>query len=1470
MLILQQQFLLNYSARRPVDIINPKIFKDDTVPFTRFFIFHEYNIDNDSYFINIHDEKFNSIAKNKKIYVYNVNDYTVKEGSMVKIIKLPDSLIRKWVNENKSKVRAFDTIDPLPTDSQTTYVVNYSLLKHIYNYTSIPINEFYKYYNFNKTIYDIASVLAKNNPMFKNIITIHIPNIIPSIALLNIIMKFNPIKYSRVIKNNDLKDVIEFFKWILDEPSTTMSSITEDITDRIIFKFYYKGYCSYIPSNIIYSIKENSTLDSSLKLSNNNLLKLLYRYIIKLQSSIDKIILEQDKNNSKDILEDDHTEDKDNEDIEENKNINDDIDDTINNDNSSEDEEIKEDLNKYDFTNVSKYSENKIKDIDKIDKNLNKIIQTSNDIDNIFNDEDLYNDYKKFDDIFLNEIEKVSNTKEDENIIIDHKPNKEPSNEIITIDVNNSIDETLIRDENAHLKIDKRMNVLLKSQLISNSEYNMYKKQLNHRLNLKSPYNNETLDKFKEIKEEDLKINEEDKVISINNKLVSDNLKKDTINILENKYNKNIIQKDIISCVSKIEDALILITDYEVTEDKSALGHYEIHKISLKPLQGKESTIYMRFPKINNEGEFIASGIKYKTKKQRSDLPIRKISHDKVALSSYYGKLFINRTDKKAYDYYDYINSVIKDKYISEDNKDIEKLVISSVYNHKNKIPSIAASLSSNFKTIETNEYYFEFDMIDLVKFVEEKTIKEINNKGYYCCGYNKLDRSIIICDFNDYFYKYNANGSHELIGSMHDLLNIDDSRVPISFSEIIILGKKIPLGVIISYYLGLENLIKYFKLQANLIPKNKRYTLQKDEFIIKFSDYNLVINKKNKAATLLLAGFNYFRDYTKLYEYEYFNGKEIYNNILLDRGYSNLHIKEIDILRDLYLDPITIDVLKQINEPHEFIPLLFRANELLTTFDYPDVNDPSYSRIKGYERIPGLMYKTLVKSVRNYKFKNTNNAKIELDPYAVWNEILTDTAKKITEDINPIVDLKEKEAVTLGGSDGLSKDSVQVKLRSYHENDMGLISEATVDSSDVAVNTFLTPSAKINNIRGLVDTKNKDYRENPQQLLSTSALLAPFVENDDPKRVNFINIQNGHIIGSSGYEQPIIRTEYEYVMPYRVGSLYSVLAKDDCTVVEVNQAKITVRYKDGTLQSYNIGRIFGVAEGTTYPHNIVTQHRVGDKLKKGDYICYNENFFEPDWLDNGKLIFKTSRLFRVALSETPDVFEDSCSISNSFSNHLKTKITKQRSFVIEFNKNIINMINVGTTVEPNDILFTILDENVTYDNLNKDSVRLLQNLNNISPRAKYRGVIEKYEVYYNGNIEDMSETLQKVVKTLDKQKYLETKNTEHEVKNNRVTSEYRVDGANLLPDTLELRVYITIDLKAGVGDKVVFASQLKSVIGDVFDHKLLTEDGKEVDALFAFRGIYNRVVVSPILMGTTNILMKKLNELATKTYFST
>ena len=359
------------------------------------------------------------------------------------------------------------------------------------------------------------------------------------------------------------------------------------------------------------------------------------------------------------------------------------------------------------------------------------------------------------------------------------------------------------------------------------------------------------------------------------------------------------------------------------------------------------------------------------------------------------------------------------------------------------------------------------------------------------------------------------------------------------------------------------------------------------------------------------------------------------------------------------------------------------------------------------------------------------------------------------------------------------------------------------------------------------------------------------------PKRVNFIAIQNRHVVSCEGYRQAMVRTGYEQVIPHRVGDMFAVTAKKPGKVISVTEDGIIVEFADGERKGVILGRRFGNASGLTIPHTIRTDMVPGQTFEVGEPIAYNTGFFERDILNPKQIIWKSTTLAKVVLMESPDTLEDSSAISKRLTNKLITEQIKIKDIVVNFDQEIRRMMNEGDAVEPESMLCIIEDAISARNNfLDDETLDTLRVLGAQTPQAKIKGRIERIEVYYNGDLEDMSDSLRALAMSSDKR--ITARNTAigRKAYTGAVTEEFRIGTDPLLMDTACIRVYMSAKVTAGVGDKGVFANQLKTVFGRVYNDNVRTESGVEIDAIFGSKSLYNRIVTSPYLIGSTNTLL--------------
>lgn len=253
--------------------------------------------------------------------------------------------------------------------------------------------------------------------------------------------------------------------------------------------------------------------------------------------------------------------------------------------------------------------------------------------------------------------------------------------------------------------------------------------------------------------------------------------------------------------------------------------------------------------------------------------------------------------------------------------------------------------------------------------------------------------------------------------------------------------------------------------------------------------------------------------------------------------------------------------------------------------------------------------------------------------------------------------------------------------------------------------------------------------------------------------------------------------------------------------MVSIDTAGIIIKYKDGTEVGCPLGRVFGKAEGSVYPHDLVTNLKPGQKFKRGDNITYNKSFFQEDHLNPGKVVLKNSMYVTVALLENNATFDDSSSISLELSERMATTSTKIKSITVKFKQGIHSVVQTGRSVNPKDVLLIIEDEITSGNTFDDESLSVLKNLSRQAPKSKYRGTIDKVEVFYHGDKEDMSPSLKALADKSDRDLARFCKHTGKPVVTGSVGTDYRVSGNPLLLDTAEIRIYITVRHLQSSGD---------------------------------------------------------------------
>jgi len=586
--------------------------------------------------------------------------------------------------------------------------------------------------------------------------------------------------------------------------------------------------------------------------------------------------------------------------------------------------------------------------------------------------------------------------------------------------------------------------------------------------------------------------------------LVDESMTRSTVNTFTETYVRKQLHKDVAAAVVGIQGSGILVQDYKVKKKSDPLNDYTEHTVKLVPINGRESTVHFKLPVVQPNGTFKVNGTVYRLDAQRSDLPIRKTASDRVALTSYYGKLFIERSPNMASNYGRWIvNKLTKASMDSEDNS-VSNIRYTTSALPKKSLPRAYTAIGKNVAGFTSHGYTFIFDYKQHLELYDAKLIEAVESEGTLAiCGHKGKDtNAIIVIDEADTLHTYDK-GKLTPIAPISLFINKDWGMGPVEYTRAGIFGKKVPLILILSYYYGLESLLSRLDQNIRWVPSGGQLNMTDYEDRIRFKGESLIYDRRNRETALLLSGFNASRTAVATIDPASLNRKEAYGYIFDQYKYGRYLIKEIDLMEDLFIDPITLEILTDRGEPTSFDGLLEMANTLLKDDNYSDEMDTRQMRIRGYERFSGFVYKAMVSAIRDHRNSEVQGrSAVQIPKTAIWQDILKDQSKTTVEESNPIHNLKEKTALTFTGEGGRSNQTMVASSRLFTRNDMGIISEATPDSGKVGIRTHLTPAAKIKSLRGITEPYVKG-EDGMSSLLSVPGLFIPGATMQDPKRVN-------------------------------------------------------------------------------------------------------------------------------------------------------------------------------------------------------------------------------------------------------------------------------------------------------------------------------------------------------------------------------
>lgn len=946
----------------------------------------------------------------------------------------------------------------------------------------------------------------------------------------------------------------------------------------------------------------------------------------------------------------------------------------------------------------------------------------------------------------------------------------------------------------------------------------------------------------------------------------------------EKVYNETCLNKDLASTFTCLGDKQIPmhVIDMTVTDTSDPLNYKETWRVVLEDVNRQRHTITVDIPKFVDDKFLYLGGNKKTITKQNFFYPVVKTGPDTVQIVTNYNKVFIRRMGTKSF-------------------SNVERLI-----KFASKNPTIAACFktgnafnlnSGRVSTIEFDELsktFYQFQKGNtVIYFSRDKCDENVNvdtPDGHMCVGTS--NGKPIFIDLS----KQTTDDGKSVIDIIVDTFN-DEERAAYNstdvgkrllFNTATIMAQSIPLISLLGYWEGLTRVMNKAHIEFTL--SDKRIPTSPDIAVIRFSDCYMSY-KNTIEAQLLMNGILVFdtKNYTladfdeQLPYIEYF--KKVYGKAAIINALTNAY--------EFLIDPITLEILKDLKLPEDIVSLSIHASNLLADNDYTSEGKEWLYRVRSNEIIPAILYATI--SQHYTEFRNSGGKhKLSIPRDSVIKQIL---ALQTVEDysvLNPVVEAYKTNIISCKGFRGANLDQAyNEEKRSFDPSMTGIMAMSTSPDANCGINRELTWEPTINNVRGYVECKEpKDL--NDTNLFSVSELVTTLgCTRDDPIRTAMAGKQTRHIVPTKDAIPVLISNGADEAIKYKLASDFIVNAAEDGEVVEKNDNThiMVVKYKSGTYRAIDLSShiVKNGAGGFYLGNQLITDYKVGDKFKQNDTLAYHKDYFKKDPLNGIRMT--VGPLVKVSVMSSYNTYQDGSICTESLSERLATAITFPDAAIVGKNSNIEYMAKVGDHVEVGDSLIQF-DESFEDNELNKflkgldaDQVATLNENSRNNIKASHPGTIVDIRIYATSELEEMSDSLQKVVGKyykgiMDKKAMLNKYDkTESVVKCGMLFTETtgKVDtnafgvikGHKVEDGAILIEFYIEHGDKLKVGDKAVMFTANKVVIDEViqkgYEPYSSYRPDEEVSLLMSESAILKRMVPSVLISLLGNKVLVEL-----------
>ena len=848
----------------------------------------------------------------------------------------------------------------------------------------------------------------------------------------------------------------------------------------------------------------------------------------------------------------------------------------------------------------------------------------------------------------------------------------------------------------------------------------------------------------------------------------------------DEEYNNKQAMKDLSSVISSFSNSDYLPMAVESFEKEDTSDDFNIKdtiNVKYKTDEGKILSFQIDIPKIVDKKYLYLSGNKKEITKQLLRLPIVKTKADRVEITSAFNKITCERTSGKLSRKNAYLLKILKN-FEKNDNFEIV-YGINGIDNETFLNDFEYEELANSVTMIKNIKYVALFNRKEIKKIIDTLNIPDDFLKETMTPfalekskeEYKKLffieKEKVFEVNLEDSLKINNLEkGTFEFL--TENILNINtEGKLPIIgqsfvFSKMKFLATTYPILVVVGALNGLSDILKRYKIEYFLSEKKNLKNL--DYIEVKFRDKYLYYKSSLKNSMLLNALYlmnteNYnFNDFDKGEPYDDWFVSKLGNSI-------GLHTRNtLKINLAMMIDPITIDVLKDLKYPTNIVDLLLLSNIMLLGNTYRAQNDLRNYRIRSNEVVYAMLYGILSETFVNYQKHRMNGRPLNLSIQRnkLISNLITLNTINDHSTLNPIQELENTANASAKGYKGVNTDDAfTLEMRAYDDSMNGIISgNATPYSGSAGITRSLSFDPKLSHVRGYIPDIDESTLS-AANILSPTELLATFttVGADAPRQAMQVS-QTKHTMPVESSSKQLLGSGLNKTLAFMISDDFCFKAKNNGIIKSIDDENklALLSYDDGTNDAIDLNEIIvkNSNSGFFIKQKFLIRYKEGEKFKKDDVIAYNPSYFSG----KGKNVdYMPGTLAKVAIASGDFAFEDSTIISESLSKKCTSKVTMMTDVALGPNSIIYKLVEIGDVVKTNDKLIEFTSSFVdpsTSEFLKGLSDKLdsetIESLTRDSVKTKYSGTIVGMKIYYNTAFENLSESLKKLVLKYKKQ----------------------------------------------------------------------------------------------------------------------